>query len=186
MEGQPILGGDFPQRNVLFAARDRCGDAMDRVRAVIGRDSWLVQNFNPELSRLNWSGYKEASYPGMPLLRVMQASGGLDTLQSKWLAPTRPAIELYDLKSDSLGLHDVSSDPEYTEALASMRQRLDTWITTSKDRGAFGDPATEPSMEQIKKDKRVDYQRTWKSRLQKPEPTDVERLTWWMQSYGLE
>ena len=186
MEGKPILGGEFPERNVLFAARDRCGDAMDRIRAVIGRDSWLVQNFNPELSRLNWSGYKEASYPGMPLLRVMQASGGLDTLQSKWLAPTRPAIELNDLKSDSRGLHDVSSDPEYTEALASMRQRLDTWITTSKDRGAFGDPATEPSMEQIKKDKRADYQRTWKSRLQKPEPTDVERLTWWMQSYGLE
>ena len=108
MEGRPILGGEFPERSVLFAARDRCGDAMDRIRAVIGRDSWLVQNFNPDLSRLNWSGYKEASYPGMPLLRVLQASGGLDTLQSRWLAPTRPAIEFYDLKTDPQGLHDVS------------------------------------------------------------------------------
>jgi len=67
-----------------------------------------------------------------------------------------------------------------------MRQQLDAWITTTKDRGASGDPSTEPSMEQIMKDKRADYQRTWKSRLQKPEPTDAERLAWWMKSYGLE
>ena len=186
MEGKPLLGGEFPERSVLFAARDRCGDAMDRIRAVIGRDSWLVQNFHPELSRLNWSGYKEASYPGMPLMRVMQASGGLDTFQSKWLTPTRPAIEFYDLKTDALGLHDAATDPGNAETLASMRQQLDAWITTTKDRGASGDPSTEPSMEQIMKDKRADYQRTWKSRLQKPEPTDAERLAWWMKSYGLE
>jgi hypothetical protein len=41
-------------------------------------------------------------------------------------------------------------------------------------------------MEQIQKDKRADYQRTWKSRLQKPEPTDAERLDSWMKSYGLD
>ena len=67
-----------------------------------------------------------------------------------------------------------------------MRQQLDRWITESNDRGVDGDPATEPPLEQIKKDKRADYQRTWKSRLQKPEPTDVERLAWWMKSYGLD
>jgi uncharacterized sulfatase len=186
MEGKPILGGEFPERRVLFAARDRCGDAMDRIRAVISRDSWLVRNFNTELSRLNWSGYKEASYPGMPLLRVLQASGGLDTFQAKWLAPNRPAMEFYDLKTDPQGLHDESQHPEHAETLAAMRQQLDAWITESKDRGASGDPGTEPSMEQIKKDKRADYQRTWKSRLQKPEPTDAERLAWWMKSYDLE
>lgn len=186
MEGKPILGGEFPERSVLFAARDRCGDAMDRIRAVIGRDSWFIQNFKPDLSRLNWSGYKEASYPGMPLLRVLQASGGLDTFQSRWPTPTRPEIEFYDLKTDPQGLHDVSQHPEHAATIAAMRQQLDAWITSSKDRGASGDPATEPPMEQIQKDKRDDYQRTWKSRLKKPEPTDAERLRWWMKSYGLE
>ncbi|MFZ4766879.1 MAG: sulfatase, partial [Roseimicrobium sp.] len=186
MEGKPILGGEFPERTVLFAARDRCGDAMDRIRAVIGRDSWLIQNFKPDLSRLNWSGYKEAMYPGMPLLRVLQASGGLDPFQSSWLTPTRPEIEFYDLKTDPQGLHDVSQHPEHAAAIAAMRQHLDAWITRSKDRGATGDPSTEPPMEQIQKDKRADYQRTWKSRLKKPEPTDAERLDWWMKSYGLD
>jgi uncharacterized sulfatase len=186
MEGKSILGGEFPERTVLFAARDRCGDAMDRIRAVIGRDSWLIQNFKPDLSRLNWSGYKEAIYPGMPLLRVLQASGGLDTFQSRWMAPTRPEIEFYDLKTDPQGLHDVSQHPEHAATIAAMGQHLDAWITSSKDRGATGDPSTEPPMEQIQKDKRADYQRTWKSRLKKPEPTDAERLDWWMKSYGLD
>ncbi len=186
MEGRALLDGDFPERDVLFAARDRCGDAMDRIRAVIGRDSWLVRNFNPELSRLNWSGYKEASYPGMALLRVMQAQGGLDTFQAKWLAPARPEIEFYDLKTDAQGLHDISQDPGHASMIAGMRVALDDWIKTSGDKGAAGDPPTEPGMDEIQKSKRGDYQRTWQKRLGKPEPTDTERVDWWMKSYGLE
>ncbi len=185
MEGQAILGGEFPERSVLFAARDRCGDAMDRIRAVIGRDSWLVQNFNTDLPRLNWSGYKEASYPGMALLRVLQASGGLNALQSKWLSPSRLAFEFYDLKADPKGLHDVSDHPDHSAKILSMRQQLEQWIAKSNDQGLSGDPATEPPLEQIKRDKRADYQRTWKARLHKSEPTDAERLAWWMKSYGL-
>lgn len=185
MEGRPLLDGDFPERDHLFAARDRCGDAMDRIRAVISRDAWLIQNFNPELSRLNWSGYKEASYPGMPLLRVLNASGELDTFQAKWLAPTRPGIEFYDLKTDVQGLHDVSQHPDHALSVAKMRATLDEWIKTSGDKGAAGDPPTEPSMDEIQKAKRADYQRAWKARLQKPEPTDAERVAWWMKSYGL-
>jgi len=41
-------------------------------------------------------------------------------------------------------------------------------------------------MDTIRQDKRADYQRAWKARLKKPEPTDEERLAWWLQSYGLE
>ena len=186
MEGKPILIGDFPARDVLFAARDRCGDAMDRIRAVISRDAWLVRNFNTALSRLNWSGYKEASYPGMSLLRVLNETGGLDTFQARWLQPTRPEIEFYDLKTDALGLHDVSQHPTQLMTLAKMHRELDTWIRSNDDRGADGDPPTEPSMEQIQKDKRLDYQRTWKARIKKDEPTENERLAWWMKIYGLD
>ena len=159
---------------------------MDRIRAVISRDSWLIQNFNLELSRLNWSGYKEASYPGMPLLRVLHASGGLDTFQAKWLAPTRPGIEFYDLQTDVQGLHGVSQHPDHASSIAKLRDTLDEWIKTSGDKGAAGDPPTEPSMAEIQKTKRADYQRTWQKRLQKPEPTDEERVDWWMKSYGLD
>ncbi len=170
----------------MFAGRDRCGDAMDHIRAVIGRDALFVRNFNTNLSRLNWSSYKEATYPGMPLLRVLQATGRLDVHQSVWLEQNRPPVELYDLKNDRDSLRNVAGDPRYSGTLALMQRRLEDWITSSKDRGAAGDPPTEPSLDQIQRQKRADYQRAWKARLQKPEPTDAERLAWWMKTYGLE
>ncbi|MCB1278670.1 sulfatase [Prosthecobacter sp.] len=185
MEGRAILRGEFPERSTLFAARDRCGDAMDRIRAVIGTESLLVRNFQPSRSRLNWSGYKEASYPGMPLLRVLSKSGGLNDFQAQWLTPTRPEIEFYDLKTDPQGLHNIAGEPAVSTKIESMRAAMDTWIQTSPDRGAQGDPVTEPPLATIQKEKRADYQRTWKARLKKAEPTDAERVAWWMQAYGL-
>ncbi len=185
MDGRAILGRDFPERAHVFAARDRCGDAQDRIRAVIGMDSLLVRNFSPELSRLNWSGYKEDSYPGLPLLRVLSASGGLNEFQSRWVTATRPEFEFYDLKSDAQGLHNLATDSTRTAAMNTLRTALDAWIKSTGDRGALPDPATEPSLAEIQKGKRGDYQRTWTKRLGKPEPTDAERLVWWEKSYGL-
>lgn len=186
MEGRPILGSDFPERQVLFAARDRCGDALDRIRAVISNDWWLVRNFAPQLSRLNWSGYKEASYPGMPLLRVLQQTNSLEPMQSRWLSQTRPEVEFYHLRTDPLGLADVSQQTEHQPTIAAMLQQLNSWISSSPDRGAAGDPTTEPPIEQIQADKRADYQRVWNTRIKVPEPSDAQRLSWWLKSYGLE
>jgi len=95
-------------------------------------------------------------------------------------------VEFYDLKTNPLALHDQSAHPDQASRLAAMKQQLEDWIQISGDKGAAGDPSTEPSMDMIRQDKRTDYQRTWKARLKKPEPTDEERLAWWLQSYGLE
>jgi N-sulfoglucosamine sulfohydrolase len=62
---------------------------------------------------------------------------------------------------------------------------MDAWNTASGDRGGLPDPPTEPSLPEIQKDKRTDYQRTWNTRLKTPEPTDAERVAWWEKSYGL-
>ncbi len=185
MDGRAILGSGFPKREHVFAARDRCGDAQDRIRAVIGMDSWLVRNFSPQLSRFNWSSYKEDSYPGQPLLRVLSTSGGLNEFQSQWVAASRPEFEFYDLKTDSKGLRNLATDSTRATAISTMRSAMDAWIKSTGDRGALPDPATEPSLAEIQKSKRGDYQRTWTKRLGKGEPTDAERLAWWESSYGL-
>ena len=185
MEGRALLGATFPERSQIFAARDRCGDAYDRIRAVITADHVLVQNFFPELSRFNWSGYKEASYPGLPLLRVLHAAGKLDALQDLWCQPMRAAYELYDLRRDSAGLHNVATAPAHAATVAALRRTLDAWIHSTGDRGALPDPATEPPQAEILKSKRADYQRTWQARLKTPEPTDAARLAWWEKAYGL-
>lgn len=185
MEGRDVLTGEFPARTEIFAARDRCGDAMDRIRAVISEDNMLVRNYQPQLSRLNWSSYKEAAYPGMTLLRVLDAGNRLDPFQASWLAPTRPEIEFYNLKTDPAGIHNVADDPENRETIASLRRRLNAQFQPATDKGAAGDPATEPPLTEIQAEKRKAYNRTWNSRLQNPEPTGVERLNWWLGQYGL-
>ncbi|MSU68640.1 MAG: arylsulfatase [Opitutaceae bacterium] len=185
MEGRALLGATFPERSQIFAARDRCGDAYDRIRAVITADHVLVQNFFPELSRFNWSGYKEASYPGMPLLRVLHTAGKLNPLQDLWCLPTRAAYELYDLRRDPAGLSNVATVPAHATTVATLRRTLDAWIRATGDRGALPDPATEPPPAEILKSKRADYQRTSQARLKTPEPTDAARLAWWEKAYGL-
>ena len=185
MDGRALLGATFPDRPQIFAARDRCGDAYDRIRVLITHDHMLVQNFIPNVSRLNWSGYKEASYPGMPLLRVLHTAGKLDPLQDLWCQPTRAPFELYDLRRDPIGLHNVATAPAQAPTIAALRPALDAWIRSTGDLGALPDPATEPTKAEIQKSKRADYQRTWQTRLKKAEPTDAERLAWWEKSYGL-
>ena len=186
MEGRSILGPEFPERDVIFAARDRCGDAMDRIRAVISEDHLLVRNYFPELSHLNWSGYKEASYPGMALLRVMNAEHRLDPLQASWLAPNRPEIELYDLRKDPDGIHNVADDPTNRETVAMLTRRLNAQFQPSTDKGATGDPDSEPPLAEIQASKRKDYNRTWEKRLKTAEPTDAERLRWWLDQYRVK
>jgi len=186
MEGLDLFGPESPRREVVFAARDRCGDAEDRIRAVITARGLLAHNFLPELPHLNWSSYKEASYPAMPLLRELQAAGKLTPRQALWLAPSRAEWEYYDLRSDPQGLTNVAADPRYRDEIAGLRQRLDDWIRTSGDRGALADPPTEPTLAEIKTAKRADYARVWTTRLGKPEPSDAERLAWWLRSYGLK
>jgi uncharacterized sulfatase len=185
MQGRDILSGEFPAREHIFAARDRCGDAQDRIRAVIGMKHLLVRNFHPALPRLNWSSYKEEQYPGLPLLRTLHTAGKLDALQSAWMQPTRAAVEFYDLAADPLGLHDLHAQPAIATRLATMSEALDLWTKTTHDRGTSGDPATEPPLADIQKDKRAGYERVWQKRLGKPEPTDAERVAWWEKSYGL-
>jgi N-sulfoglucosamine sulfohydrolase len=185
MEGKPILGAPFPERAHLFAARDRCGDAQDRIRAVISETHLLVRNFRHDLPYLNWSGYKEASYPGLPLLRELGRAGAVTPLQTRYLAPGRPELECYDLCADPAGLHDVACEPGQADAVNGLRRALDAWIESSGDRGALPDPPTEPALAEIQQSKRGDYQRAWKRRGLPEEPSDAQRLDWWLQIYGL-
>lgn len=185
MQGRPLLGDRFPQREAIFAARDRCGDAADRIRAVITPGHLLVRHFDAERPWLNWSSYKEAGYPAMPLLRELQRAGRLTPLQAACFAP-RPPVQLFELDRDPLGLADRSGDPASAALRRSLELQLADWMARSGDRGALPDAATEPPLAQIQRDKRADYRRTWQRRGLEAEPTDAARLRWWLQQYGLQ
>jgi uncharacterized sulfatase len=134
---------------------------------------------------MNWSGYKEASYPGMPLLRELNRQGKLTAFQASWLSDTRPEWELYDLTTDSKGIHNLARLRGYQSDTTRLNQLLDDWIQSSHDQGVSGDPTTEPPMSEIQRAKRKDYQNTWNKRLGEPEPTDSQKLEWWKSNYGM-
>jgi uncharacterized sulfatase len=121
----------------------------------------------------------------MSLLRTLHGAGKLDPLQASWLAPYRAPIELYDLRKDPHGLHNVASLPENEATIASLLNVLDSNFTPQRDQGTHGDPTSEPSLTEIQESKRLDYERHWKKRLEKPDPSDAERVAWWMHEYGL-
>ena len=51
MQGQPIFDPSVPDREYIFAARDRCDETVDRIRCVISRDFKYIRNFYPERPR---------------------------------------------------------------------------------------------------------------------------------------
>lgn len=185
MQGRPLLKDSFPDRTQIFAARDRCGDAEDRIRAVITTNHLLIQNFHPELPRLNWSSYKEAGYPGMALIRELAKNGSLSPLQARYVQPQREPLELYNLEADPTGLINVAADPQQALQIKGLQSELDSWIRSTGDRGALPAATTEPSLPEIQRDKKQDYLRTWSKRGFKNEPSDAQRLAWWMHQYGL-
>ncbi len=141
LEGQPFLGPDLPaSRDHIIAARDRCGDAPDRIRAVRTDRFKYIRNYIPELPYYNTSRYKSMGYPVLQLMKDLQKEGKLTPAQALFFADSRPEEELYDLENDPHEIHNLAKDPEYATKLAELRQIEQNWVETSGDQGAIPEP----------------------------------------------
>jgi len=135
MQGQNILAQDFKPKQAVFAARDRCGEAADRIRSVRTERYLYIRNFYPRRPHLMPSTYKDGKLI-IRRLRELHADGRLSALSRKLLfAPTRSAEELYLYGQDVWQTTNLAEDPHHTEALAQHRQRLDNWIEETGDPG---------------------------------------------------
>ena len=126
-----------PQREVVFSARDRTDDAVQRIRAVRSHRYRYIRNFMPEYPYMALHRYKEASYPVVPLLRRVHAAGELSGPPLALMTPRLPDEELYDTESDPHEIHNLaaSSSPVHRRMRKEMRQTLDEWIVETNDRG---------------------------------------------------
>jgi arylsulfatase A-like enzyme len=136
MQGRPLFGDDVRPRDVVFAARDRCDETVERMRAV-RTDRWkYIRNWHPKRPALQPNAYKDAK-PIVRRLRELHEQGKLDELQERLLfAPERAPEELYDLQADPRELRNLAADPAHASTLADLRGRLDAWMKDSGDRGA--------------------------------------------------
>jgi len=135
MEGQSIYAKNYRPRDHIVAAKDRCGIAIDRVRAIVTSQYKYLKNFMTDRSYMQPT-YKE-SWPSTLAIRKWMAEDEMTEAQKGFFGPDRPAEELYDLEKDPEEIHNLAKDPNYAELLEQYRVRLETWMLHSDDQGRY-------------------------------------------------
>ena len=181
LHGQNLFDSTAKQRECLFAARDRCGDAFDRIRSIRTRSYKYIRNYHPELPYLQLSSYKKLQYPVATLMAVLKEQGRWD---SPFLASTRPPEELYDLKADPHEMVNLANVPVHQQRLAGFREQLDQWIKDTGDLGGV-DESKSVDMQKLMKEKRKYYEKGMKGRRLDPEISDSAYLHWWEKELGV-
>lgn len=142
MQSRVFLGAQAdPARDVVFSARDRHDEVVQRIRAVRSHRYRYIRNFMPERPFMAMHRYKESRYPVVPLLRSLHAAGKLAGPPLALMAPRLPGEELYDSQADPHEIANLvtSHSPEHQRILREMRATLDNWITDTDDQGRFAE-----------------------------------------------
>lgn len=135
MQGKDVLADAYRPKTAVFAARDRCGEAADRIRSVRTDRYLYIRNFFPQRPHLMPSDYKDSKLI-IKRLRELHAKGELSPLSEKLLfSPSRPAEEIYLYADDPWQTNNLAEETAHAEALVRHRQRLDQWIEDTGDMG---------------------------------------------------
>ncbi|MHC5058955.1 MAG: sulfatase-like hydrolase/transferase [Planctomycetota bacterium] len=134
MQGRAFLGGQAkPEREYVFASRDRHDEAYDMVRAARDRRFKYMRNFRPDLPYLLWIPYRN-KHPIVQEMWRLHMAGELEGAQDIMFRPRLPE-ELYDTQSDPYEIANLAGDPAYSGDLARMRAALDEWRDEVGDMG---------------------------------------------------
>ncbi|MFC2111653.1 sulfatase [Bacteroidota bacterium] len=135
LHGKNLLGEEVSERKYVFAARDKMDDTYDAMRAIRSVDYKLIHNLMPERAYCQYNQYKEASYPVLALLNIMNLKGELSPEQAAFMAPVKPEFELFDLRNDPFEMNNLAGDPSYAEIKAELLAELNTWREKINDQG---------------------------------------------------
>jgi len=91
----------------------------------------------PERPYMQANNYKETQYPMWNLLKDLNAQGKLTPAQALFVAPSKPAEELYDIENDPYELNNLAASPQYQKTITNMRGILDNWIKKTGDKGQY-------------------------------------------------
>lgn len=135
MEGKDILAKEHQPKAAVFAARDRCGEAADRIRSVRTESYLYIRNYYPQRPHLMPSSYKDGKLI-IKRLRELHAKGELSPMVEKLLfSATRPKEELYLYGEDAWQVRNLAEEAEHAKVLEAHRKLLDDWIVATKDPG---------------------------------------------------
>ena len=142
LDGKAFLGKyqrkTEPQH--IYAAADRFDETYDCNRAVRDKQFKYIKYYEREKSMFLRVAYREQQ-PIMRELYRLRDEGKLTPEQALWFRPTKPAEELFDVQNDPFELNNLADDPEYSEKLAELRAKCQSWVTSFEDTGLI--PETE-------------------------------------------
>jgi arylsulfatase A-like enzyme len=133
--GKSLFGKEVKNRKYIFAARDKMDDTYDAMRAIRSKQYKLIHNLMPERAYCQYNEYKEASYPVLALLNVMNLKGELPPEQAAFMSTTKPEFELYDIQADPFELNNLAEDPDYGEVKEELLAELNKWREEINDQG---------------------------------------------------
>ncbi len=142
IQGIDFLSHDNPVRDAIYAMRDRRDETVDRIRCVRTEKYKYIRNFYPDRPYTQFNAYKKHQYPVLTLMQVLYKRGELDTVQARFMAPDRPAEELYDVVKDPFEINNLVNNEEYSDILGEMRDRLDAWLIKF-DKGQYPEDTAE-------------------------------------------
>jgi N-sulfoglucosamine sulfohydrolase len=137
LEGQVMLGPEAKKRDFVIGARDRMDETVDKMRAVRDKQYKYIKNYMPERPYMQPNKYKETEYPMWNLLKELHAQGKLSPAQALFVAPVKPAEELYDLVQDPYELNNLAASAAHQKTLKKMRSILENWIKETDDQGQY-------------------------------------------------
>ena len=134
MEGKSFAnGGEI--REYVVAARDRCDESVEYVRAIRNKQFKYIKNFQPELPYMQSNKYKEAYYPMWLLIKDLKKKNQLTKDQLKFTSDSKPEEELYDIIEDPDELNNLAQLPEFYDIKMELRDKLLSWQIQTKDQG---------------------------------------------------
>ena len=152
LHGKNILDKSTNKRKYIFAARDKMDETHDAMRVIRSKEYKLIHNLMPERAYCQFNRYKEASYPVLAELNILNMKGELPPEQAAFLAASKPEFELYDMVKDPDELKNLADDPKFTKAKEELLKELNNWReNVIKDKGvseefrAGGWPSTYPT-----------------------------------------
>ncbi|MEX0324918.1 MAG: sulfatase [Puniceicoccaceae bacterium] len=134
-QGQVFMGDNkAPEREAVFAGRDRMDAVFDKQRVVRERQFHYIRNDAWWLPWAQEQWYMEQQ-PVMPVMRSLFAEGGLAGDEAIFFQPHKPVEELYDAQADPDMLHNLADDPAHSDTLLRLRSTLETFLADKGDLG---------------------------------------------------
>ncbi|MGB6219950.1 sulfatase-like hydrolase/transferase [Haloferula sp.] len=142
VRGRDFLAADHVPRDHLFAARDRCDETVDIIRAVRDERFKYIRNFMSHVPHAQPNRYKDKKII-VQTIRELNAKGKLNELQARPFACHRPPEELYDLEEDPNETTNLATDPNHLDRLLAMRELTYSRMLKERDMGLIPEPILE-------------------------------------------